>query len=234
MKSNKWFILGTLLLICGLIFEVYLLTDPWQDMSTKAALGDAINGMTAPFIGIVGSVLIYISFVEQVKANKFQFQTLHEQRELDLLFRLYMELKDDLSALQEYYGTRHKQNDILNSFMNHVLEDNLSVSPYADLTKYLDYLFKQFSFISLRICKNEVLSDTEKIHLIEKIRQLFNLYFESHYTKIVETNWTSKFSLSFKESLAWAGQSIINLNQLSIEILKEKHKRKSKSGSSKN
>ena len=136
-------------------------------------------------------------------------------------------MKDDLKMLQLYYGERHNQRDILTSFMNHVLADNLPTSPYPDLSKYLEYIFKQFSFISLRICKNEVLSNTEKVHLIEKVRQLFNLYFDAHYSKIVESEWTSKFSISFRETLAWGGKAIIDLNALSIEILKERFKKKS-------
>lgn len=227
-KYDWRFILGIVVLTAGLILEIYFLFDPLRNLNDKAALGDAINGLTAPVIGIIGAVLIYISFKEQVKTNKFQFQTLHEQRELDLLYRLYEELKDDLKTLQPYYGARYNQNDMLHAFMNSVTEDKHGVSPYPDVSKFLDYIFKQFSFISLRVCKNEILSNSEKVHLIEKVRQLFNLYFEAYYSKIVESEWTSKFSSSFKENLQWGGQAIINLNALSIEILKERYKNGSK------
>lgn len=225
INNNRWFIAGTVILIGGLILEIFLLVYPWSDLTYKASLGEAINGMTAPLIGIVGAVLIYISFIEQVKTNKFQFQSLHEQRELELLYRLYEELKYDLNALQPYYGGRYGQTDILTDFFNKVLDDSHASSPYPDLTKYLDYIFKQFSFISMRVCTNQVLSNTEKVYLIEKIRQMFNLYFEAHYSKIVEGEWKSRFSLSFQESLKWAGQAIINLNTLSIEILKDRYKK---------
>src|SRR5687767_14443464 len=129
-KFNVWFVFGFLTLVAGILLEIYLLTGPPIDIHDKAALGELINGLTAPLIGIIGAILIYISFKEQVKSNGFQFQALHEQREWELLYRLYEELKDDLRNLQVYYGPRHNQNDVLQEFMNLVLRDDQQTSPY--------------------------------------------------------------------------------------------------------
>lgn len=222
-KFNVWFILGFLTFVAGILLEIYLLTGPPMDIHDKAALGDMINGLTAPIIGIVGALLIYISFKEQVKSNRFQFQALHEQREWELLYRLYEELKDDLKNLQLHYGSRYNQSDILNAFMNSVLNDDQQVSPYPDVSQYLDYIFKQFSFLSLRISQNDILGKSEKVHLIEKTRQIFNLYFEAYYSKIVNHEWTSRFSLSFSKNLETGGKAIISLNAISIAILREKY-----------
>jgi hypothetical protein len=224
-KFNIWFIFGILVLAAGVLLEVYLLTAPPIDIHDKAVLGELINGLTAPLIGIIGAILIYISFKEQVKSNKFQFQALHEQREWELLYRLYEELKDDLKSLQPYYGPRYNQHDILNEFMNAVLRDDQATSPYPDVSKYLDYIFKQFSFLSLRISQNDVLGKSEKVHLIEKTRQLFNLHFEAYYSRIVDHDWTSRFSLSFCKNLETGGKAVISLNAISMSILKEKYEK---------
>src|SRR5687767_14847982 len=103
-KFSVWFILGVFTFTAAVLLEIYLLIGPPIDIHNKAALGDFINGLTAPLIGIIGAILIYISFKEQVKSNRFHFQALHEQREWDLLYRLYEELKVDLKNLQPYYG----------------------------------------------------------------------------------------------------------------------------------
>jgi hypothetical protein len=227
-EANPWLILGMLIFIAGALVEFYVLLGPIMDLNSKAAWGDAINGLTAPLIGIIGAVLIYISFKEQVRTNKFHFQALQEQREWDLLYRLYEELKSDLKSIQPYYGSRYNETDILTTFMNHVLSDTLSSSPYPDLSKYLDYIFKQFSFLSMRISMNDVLGNTEKVYMIEKARQLFNLYFESHYSRIVDNEWNSRFSVSFQQNLEYGGKAIINLNMLSIDILKEKYQAQQK------
>jgi hypothetical protein len=223
-KFSMWFILGVLTFTAAVLLEIYLLAGPPIDIHSKAALGDTINGLTAPLIGIIGAILIYISFKEQVKSNRFHFQALHEQREWDLLYRLYEELKVDLKNLQQHYGTRYNENDILDAFMNKVIADDLAVSPYPDVSKYLDYVFKQFAFLSLRISQNSILGKTEKVHLIEKSRQLFNLYFESYYSRIVDHDWESRFSLTFSKSLESGGKAIISLNAITMEILREKYK----------
>jgi hypothetical protein len=223
-KFSVWFILGVLTFTAAVLLEIYLLTGTPIDIHNKAALGDTINGLTAPLIGIIGAILIYISFKEQVKSNKFHFEALHEQREWDLLYRLYEELKDDLRNLQPYYGGRYHQNDILDAFMTKVMSDDQEVSPYPDVSKYLDYIFKQFAFLSLRISQNDILGKTEKVHLIEKSRQLFNLYFEGYYSRIVDHDWTARFSMSFSKNLETGGKAIISLNAITMEILREKYK----------
>jgi hypothetical protein len=223
-KFNIWFILGISVFVTGILLEIYLLAGPPIDIHNKAALGDAINGLTAPLIGIIGAILIYISFKEQVKSNRFHFQSLQEQREWDLLYRLYEELKGDLKELQIHYGTRYNQHDILEAFMNKVKADDLSESAYPDVSKYLDYIFRQFSFLSFRIAQNNILQESEKVHLIEKTRQIFNLYFESYYSTIVNTEWNSRFSISFRQNFEFGGKAVIRLNSISMEILKAKYK----------
>jgi hypothetical protein len=227
-KFSVWFILGTFIFAAAVLTEIYLIAGPPIDIHNKAALGDTINGLTAPLIGIVGALLIYISLKEQVKSNKFHFQALHEQREWDLLYRLYEELKADLKNLQTEYGARHASPDILGTFISRVAEDAHDTSPYPDLSKYLDYIFKQFSFLSLRISQNAVIGKSEKVHLIEKNRLLFNLYFEPYYSRLVNQDFTSRFSVSFSQNIQTAGRAIIDMNSLSIDILKEKYLRKTR------
>jgi hypothetical protein len=137
IQDNWKFILGIFLFIGSLFLAVYLFSLPakWMtwDIQSKGGTGDAINGMTAPIIGTLGAILIFISFREQVKANRLQFDALNQQRELDIVYKFYTELKEDLKEIQSLYGERHKQPSILDSFMNEVLKDNLKHSSYNDL-----------------------------------------------------------------------------------------------------
>jgi hypothetical protein len=221
-KFNSWFFLGMLTFTSAVLFEMYMLIGPPMSLSEKAALGDTINGLTAPLIGIIGAVLIYVSLREQVKSNKFHFQILYEQREWDLLYRLLEDLKEDLKNLQASYGPRYNSNDILETFMSNVIADNQTNSPFPDVGKYLDYIFKQFAFLSARINQTENLGTAEKLHLIERCRQIFNLYFESYYSRVVNHEFTSRFSVAFSTNFEQGGKAVINLNALSIAILKEK------------
>lgn len=44
------------------------------------AIGDTIGGITAPFLNLAGAVLIYLSFSQQMEANKIQFNALKEDK----------------------------------------------------------------------------------------------------------------------------------------------------------
>jgi hypothetical protein len=221
-KFNSWFFLGIMIFASAVLFEMYMLLGPPMSIHEKAAVGDTINGLTAPLIGIIGAILIYVSLREQVKSNKFHFQILHEQREWDLLYRLLEEVKEDLKNLQPYYGPRYNTNDILEAFMAKVIADDQTNSPFPDVGKYLDYIFKQFAFLSTRINQTENLGTAEKLHLIERCRQIFNLYFESYYSRIVNHDFTSRFSVAFSKNFEQGGKAVISLNAISMAILKEK------------
>lgn len=42
----------------------------WFDYSSSGQIGDTIGGITAPFINGLAALLVFITFKEQVKANK--------------------------------------------------------------------------------------------------------------------------------------------------------------------
>jgi hypothetical protein len=53
----------------------WLISQTWPDFITKfnqatANVGDTIGGITAPFVGLLSAVLIYMAFREQVSANQ--------------------------------------------------------------------------------------------------------------------------------------------------------------------
>ncbi|NBA84773.1 hypothetical protein GVN16_03335 [Emticicia sp. CRIBPO] len=50
-------------------------------------IGDTIGGITSPIASIIGSILIYFSFKEQLEANKIQREALNNQFEVDFLFK---------------------------------------------------------------------------------------------------------------------------------------------------
>lgn len=71
--DNKY----SFLIFCLLITAVpYILSRPafWDDLifDNKGQIGDLIGGTTAPFIGILSIILLYITFKEQRKFNKIQ------------------------------------------------------------------------------------------------------------------------------------------------------------------
>lgn len=82
-----------------LFFSPFLLTRPafkdYLDFSGSGEIGDTIGGITAPIVNFVGSVLIYISFIAQNKANKLQAQ----QNNYAFLHSQFDSLKEDYKEL---------------------------------------------------------------------------------------------------------------------------------------
>lgn len=59
------------------------------DFSDSGPVGDTIGGITTPFISLLGSILVYLAFKEQIKANK----KIEDQFQEQLLFRLMENLE---------------------------------------------------------------------------------------------------------------------------------------------
>lgn len=223
--ADNWkFILGICLFIGSLFLTVFLFSLPakWPiwDIQSKGGTGDAINGMTAPIIGTVGAILVFISFREQVKANKIQFNALNQQRELDIVYKFYSELKEDLKEIQDTYGSRHQQPAILDSFMNQIMNDQSQHSTYNDLHVFIKYLNDQFMFLASRLLVNDILGNEESMSLIEKLRRLYGLYFGAYYHNIIQSPFQSQLSNEFKGDIKLVTDSMDHLGKYYDHLLK--------------
>jgi hypothetical protein len=79
-----------LILIFGslLIFTQPALVDAF-DFSDKGQIGDTIGGISAPVINLIGALLVYFSFLSQIKANKIQIKALEDEKEVNLTQKLF-------------------------------------------------------------------------------------------------------------------------------------------------
>lgn len=187
----------------------------FANLSKGAVAGDAVNGLSAPLIGLLGAFLVFISFREQVKANKIQFQVLNEQRELDLFYRLYEELKIDLQRIQIEYGPKYNQTSVLDSMMGYL--DQNQKPPYDELNSYVYYIFSQFIFLGKRIGRTKNINDSEVVYLIEKTDRLYELYFAKHYKRLFTKFFDNEYVQYFKRSFDEVGEIMETLDQIRKE-----------------
>lgn len=202
--TTKQFVTG--IIGFALLMTVFLLLfSQWKILSflnfaDKNEAANFVNSLTAPVIGIAGAVLVFVSFREQVKANRMQFTTITEQRDLELLYKFYEELKQDLQRMQAESGSKYEQPAILDSLMNYIIADKPE-SPYPEFEQYLHYVFRQFVFLSNRIKRNTSLSPSETVYVIDKIQYLYDLYFKSYHTKLTRILLEKEFGKSMKNAL---------------------------------
>jgi hypothetical protein len=106
-KNLLLLLAGTILL---LFLAVFVFTRPAIlssfDISDKGEIGDVIGGITAPVVGLLGSFLVYLSFYQQLQANKLQREAISNEakraqnlKEFSSLLDLYKSIKDDFNSL---------------------------------------------------------------------------------------------------------------------------------------
>lgn len=103
---------GALILICACVLIFILPAKwPWMDISKTGQIGDTIGGIAGPIVGILGAVLIYMSFKEQLEANRIQRQALNDEilrtnnaKDMDIFLRLYEMVKENINEFE--YRTR--------------------------------------------------------------------------------------------------------------------------------
>jgi hypothetical protein len=79
-KNLLIFFIGIILIFLSLFaFTRPAIWSVWN-FSQTGQIGDTIGGITAPIINIIGAILVYISFREQVRANKIQFDALNDEK----------------------------------------------------------------------------------------------------------------------------------------------------------
>lgn len=74
MRLNKHQLIAIIAIICSIL---WIIVGPWLltrfsilDLTATGQIGDTIGGITAPIIGLVSAVLIYLSFTAQIRANE--------------------------------------------------------------------------------------------------------------------------------------------------------------------
>jgi hypothetical protein len=69
IDKRKWVII-IILLVFTFFAPILFTSFNIIDFSNTGEIGDTIGGITAPFVNLVAAFLVYISFREQIKANK--------------------------------------------------------------------------------------------------------------------------------------------------------------------
>ncbi len=154
-RWDKW-ALGLLGFGVMLLVMPWLLTQPtWLsalDFSQSGQIGDTIGGITAPFMSLVGSGLVYLSFRMQVEMNRIQFRAItkqfHRNDEEDKE-KSFNKLLEVLLSIKEYYSNEYKL----------VLSSNLSERGIARTLNRIISLYKANSEDTRYLSEMSVLSE---------------------------------------------------------------------------
>jgi len=173
-KIKPWFfILGG-----GVLFIPFFLTQSWPgwiDFSSTGQIGDTIGGTLAPLVGLIGAILVYISFREQYKANISQWAALEEEmgiRKKDDNHKLLSQLVADIETKILNIDLQRLE---LNSKKRPQTFDKIPMieSEFSNATINLELILNEMSHFCLLL---EGLTDQKKIE---------GLYITTFETKII-------------------------------------------------
>jgi len=198
-KKDIWYFVGITAL---LIPYVYLVAyKSWLfDLSGKGYIGDAINGITAPIIGIAGAYLIWRNLTEQIAANKL----LSDQNQVKLILDLTIELKRDIQLI---YTTDAAK--ILKYVVAIESGKKFKVSP----ARHYNYILKSLLNIHSKI---KEMDSYENEILIEGLENLYSTYLKNHCLRISNAN-ISKSSSEYKKVSSDLSKKIVALFPRDIE-----------------
>ena len=149
-------LVGSLFIVFLFIITLGLAPFPWLDLTQSGLIGDTIGGIAAPIVGFIGAVLVYISFIEQFKANKIQrmafskeIQISNATKEMDIFLRLYDQLEE--SFLNLTYLTKTGQNAV-NAYIENLQKgQNFRIGTDPAFEKSLTHLTYRCNVLFKRI-----------------------------------------------------------------------------------
>lgn len=75
----------------------------WYDVSVGGTVGDAIGGITAPFINLLGAILVYVAFKAQNRANRAQWIAIERESRVETFRQieaLLQEVSKEVDSLE--------------------------------------------------------------------------------------------------------------------------------------
>ncbi|MBF8456168.1 hypothetical protein IV494_03145 [Kaistella sp. G5-32] len=98
-KTEIYISLGFLFIV--IILLPILLTNIYTgiDYTVTGSIGDTLGGITAPFLSVLGSILVYLAFKEQIKSNNLIQDQFNEQQFENKLFKMFDIYNDNVKRL---------------------------------------------------------------------------------------------------------------------------------------
>ena len=104
MTARTYITIGSLV-----VLVLWIVVGASQNASTRGLTGDFLGGVASPFIGLVSAILVYLSFQQQIRANKIQMEALKQESKRNNIRSTLNILRSEISDLiLENPGDDHK------------------------------------------------------------------------------------------------------------------------------
>jgi hypothetical protein len=104
MTARTYIIIGS-----SVVLFLWIIIGASQNASTRGLTGDFLGGVASPFTGLVSAILVYLSFQQQIQANKIQMEALRQESKRNNIRSTLNILRSEISDLiLEHPGDEHK------------------------------------------------------------------------------------------------------------------------------
>ncbi|MEH1791333.1 MAG: hypothetical protein V7K68_23230 [Nostoc sp.] len=94
MTARTYMTIGPLVVLL-----LWIIVGASQNASTRGLTGDFLGGVASPFIGLVSAILVYLSFQQQIRANKIQMEALKQESKRNNIRSTLNILRSEISGL---------------------------------------------------------------------------------------------------------------------------------------
>lgn len=226
-------IIGLVILALVLPYYVYLIAykDVGFDLTDKGSIGDAIGGITAPIIGILGAVLVYLSFTSQVSANNL----IIKHNEFRLIIDLINELNQDINYLYDRknwdidttishnansYPNRDDSNFIKTPYLKELNSGEYKFLP-AVFKRKLMYVFNSYISINEMLINPIKLNEDDRKSIINSLNNIYDCYLVNYCLGYEKLDLSSKVGVELSRKIQVLAENIIKMNKIRLNQLLE-------------
>lgn len=190
IQNNKTLILFIIGVILLLFFLVFLFTRESIsyifDFTETGQIGDTIAGITSPIIGLFGAVLVYVSFKEQVEANRAQREALSieiqirkDESNANLVITMFDQLREEYNSIKFDDGSKeYKGRQAIDAFSK-IFIDRIDNKEFQNNTIIAEIMY----LLSLILDLNErIKKNTLEKPFGESIRIQLLLFYSSKFS----------------------------------------------------
>lgn len=183
-KRSFWVVL-----IIGSVLTVispWLFTQNWFGQFFKfgeatGPIGDTVGGLTAPIIGLMSAILVYLTLHEQVKANGMQREAIAKQSQENILTHELAEIREGINTIEKLLRETN--------FTKHV--------SYGDIQINLPDYLKEHGFRRVNELR-EYLLYFAHYHLILELYWKINKYENAVLLNTIEQRLVSTYAIFFR------------------------------------
>lgn len=171
-----------LIVILVIILAPVLLTLPtfcqWFDYSSTGQIGDTIGGLTSPFINGLAAILVFITFREQVRANRLLQEQADTQARANRLLQDQSDAQNIIDQIKSIDTNNIRIEQTVTEIIRHA-DMFLASNQHRTLSVYLNsalYFLSEFE-----LAKNLLEQyNGDKNFLYKKLNYLYKIRFTVH------------------------------------------------------